>query len=147
MPGTAPLPRVPEPERPRPDDHPDAPTHRIAPVPAARGSRTAAAPPAPLRQQARAPRPLRILEGVSGLLGAGLLLLGVLLLVAQLLAPRLVDAADGPRWWVVGLHLGVGIAAEALRGLRRRSPVGIRYLLACLTTAAVAVVLVVTWWR
>lgn len=173
MPGTAPMPRIPR----QPADRPsaDAATQRIPPARAGAAppvhpgaappvhpgvAPPAAAPPTtgppdgaesgagtPPARAPRLPRLLRLAEGLAGLVGAGMLLLGVLLLVAQLLAPRLVDSADGPRWGVALVQLGVGAVAETLRAVRRRWPVGVRYLVACLTIAAVVLVLFVTWWR
>ena len=97
------------------------------------------------------PRPaaLRVLDGLSGLLTAGMLVTGVVWLIGRLLAPTFVPAAGaaggtGP-WWGIGLHLGVGLTGEVLRRRGRGWSPGLRAAVDLLVTAAVAAVLWSVW--
>jgi hypothetical protein len=76
-----------------------------------------------------------------------LLLLGVVLLVLQLVAPPVIDGADGPGWPAVLAHLLVGAAGETGRGFRSRLSSPVRSVVAGLTILAVIAVLVFIWWR
>lgn len=89
---------------------------------------------------------LRAAEATAGLLGGGLLLLGVVLLVLQVVAPQVVDGADGPGWGRAICHLLVGAAGEGGRAVRRRFSLPVRAAVAGVTVLAVLVVLVITWW-
>ena len=97
------------------------------------------------------PRSLRALEVAAGVLSAGVFLLGVGLVVAQVLAPRLggtgLEAAVGPGWDRALAALGVGVAGEVLRALRRRLPVGARTSAAVAVLVGTGALLWFTWWR
>lgn len=95
---------------------------------------------------ATAGRWLPAAELTAGLLSGGLLLLGVILLVLQVVAPQVVDGADGPGWGRAICHLLVGAAGECGRGARRRFPLPVRAAVAGATVLAVLVVLAVQWW-
>src|SRR3954466_2507525 len=80
--------------------------------------------PAGAVRPGHAPRWLRGLEVVAGILSAGVLVLGVALLVSQVLAPRLggtgLESATGPGWARTLGALGIGVVGETLRAMRRR---------------------------
>jgi hypothetical protein len=68
---------------------------------------------------------VRVLDALTGLFAAGMLVLGVGLLLAQLLAPALLSAAGrgvatGPGWIRVLVHLLVGGFGEAVYRTRHR---------------------------
>lgn len=92
-------------------------------------------------------RALRFVETLAGALSAGLVMLGLGLLGAQLIAPGVVSDATGPGWTAVALHLLVGAAGEAVRWLRGRWPVPVRWGAALVVIAAVLLVLTLHWWR
>jgi hypothetical protein len=90
----------------------------------------------------------RFLDGLAGLLAAGILLVGVLLLVSALIAPGLLAAAglgpaDGPGWDRVLAHLGVGVVGELVVRLRRGWPTPARVGADAAVTVAA---LVLIWW-
>jgi hypothetical protein len=104
----------------------------------------AAAPP----DRVRPSFGIRFLDGLAGLLAAGILLVGVLLMVAALVAPGLLAAAglgpaDGPGWGRVLAHLGVGVVGELVVRLRGGWPMATRIGADAAVTVAV---LVLIWW-
>lgn len=105
-------------------------------------------PAAAATDRVRAALGIRFLDGLAGLLAAGILLVGVLLLVSALIAPGLLAAAglgpaDGPGWDRVLAHLGVGVAGELVVRLRRGWPMPVRIGAdSAVTVAAVALI----WW-
>jgi hypothetical protein len=93
-------------------------------------------------------RRLRFLDGLAGLVAAGMLVLGVLLAVAALTAPAVLSRvglgpATGPGWVAVALHLLVGGTGEVVIRLRRNW--GPRARLAA-DLSVILVAMVVIWW-
>jgi len=96
----------------------------------------------------RPARWVRILDGLAGLLAAGVLLFGGLLLLAAVLAPALPSAVDlgsaaGPGWDRVVAHLAVGVVGEAVVRFRGRWSTTAR---AGADLAVVLAAVVVIWW-
>ena len=94
---------------------------------------------------------LRVLDTVTGLFAAGMLVVGIGLLVAQLLAPALLSAAgwgtaDGPGWARVLAHLLVGVAGEAVFRSRRRRSGPLRILADAAVVVAAIAVIAWAWW-
>lgn len=97
---------------------------------------------------ARQSRGLRLLDGLAGVVAAGMLLVGLLLLVAGFVAPAVLPGmglgpAGGPGWSRVAGHLLVGVAGELVVRGRRNWPPSVR------VAADLGVVLAavgVIWW-
>lgn len=94
---------------------------------------------------------LRVLDALTGLFAAGMLVLGAGLLLAQLLAPALLSAAGwgaatGPGWARVLAHLMVGLAGEVVfRARHRRSGPG-RVVADVVVIVAAVAVIAWAWW-
>lgn len=104
--------------------------------------------PRTIGRPVRPARAVRVLDGLAGLLAAGILVVGVGLIIAALVAPPAVAAAglgvaDGPGWSTVLAHLLVGVAGEAVVSLRRRWSTVIRV---SADLAVVLAALLVIWW-
>lgn len=74
-----------------------------------------------------------MLDGLAGLLAAGMLVLGTLLLLAALIAPGVLSAAglgeaSGPGWSRVVAHLAIGVVGELVVRLRPGRPPVVRML-------------------
>lgn len=121
-------------------------------------SPAASPPPSPGVEPGADPAPdgrpgpvVRALDGLTGLLAGGMLVLGVVLALAQLVAPAVLSAAGwgvatGPGWGRVVAHLVVGGAGEAIYRTRARRH-GLRRVLPDLAVVVAAVVVIaVTWW-
>lgn len=124
------------PDAPDASDLPDAPS----------GQRSPAHPPA-----GRAGPLVRVLDTLTGLFAAGMLVLGVGLLLAQLLAPALVSAAGwgvatGPGWIRVLTHLLVGGFGEAVYRTRQRRTGTVRVVADVVVVAAAVAVIAWAWW-
>lgn len=120
-------------------DAPDAPD-----VPS--GQRPAARPPA-----GRAGPVVRVLDTLTGLFAAGMLVLGVGLLLAQLLAPALLSAAGwgvatGPGWIRVFVHLLVGGFGEAVYRTRQGRTGSVRVVADVVVVVAAVAVVAWAWW-
>ena len=98
-----------------------------------------------------APRWLRALESVAGLLSAGVAVAAVVLVLAAVLAPRLggtgLEASVGPGLPAVLWSVGLAGSAEVLRAVRRTMPIALRAVVAGATLVAVIVWLWFVWWR
>lgn len=104
---------------------------------------------APAADERRRPLLLRVLDGLAGLLTAGMVVVGVVWLIGRLLAPTYVTAAgaaggSGP-WWGIGLHVGVGVLGELVLRRSRRGADGPRLAADLVVVAAVACVLWFVW--
>jgi hypothetical protein len=96
-------------------------------------------------------RGLRLLDLLTGLVAAGMLLVGVLLLVAAVVAPAVLPGlglgpADGPGWSRVGGHLLVGGAGELVVHGRRNWPPPVRVTADLCVVIAAGAVLWLAWW-
>jgi len=111
-------------------------------------------PPADSRASTDAARPsrwLRFLDGLAGLLAAGMVILGVLLLASGLIAPPVLSAAGlgpaaGPGWLRVGAHLLVGAAGELVVRNRRNWSPAVRATADLSVVLAAVVVIGWAWW-
>jgi len=94
---------------------------------------------------------VRVLDALTGLFAAGMLVLGVGLLLAQLLAPALLLAAGrgvatGPGWIRVLVHLLVGGFGEAVYRTRHRRTGSVRVMADVAFVVAVVPVIAWAWW-
>lgn len=109
-------------------------------------------PPGAGRPVVRLHGAARALEGVAGLLSAGLVVVAAGLVVLQLIAGDLAPgaglaAATGPTWLRALAQLAVGAAGEGLVWARRRLSRGARVWGAVVVIVAAAATLWFTWWR
>jgi hypothetical protein len=108
-------------------------------------------PTTPSTVNARARGWLRLLDGLTGLVAAGMVIVGGLLLAAALIAPGLLadvglGPASGPGWSRVGGHLLVGITGELVVHRRRNWPLAVRMAADLGVLVAAVVVIGWAWW-
>ncbi len=94
---------------------------------------------------------VRLVDGLAGLLSAGLLVIGIVLLLAAMFAPAVLSAAGlgdaaGPNWVSVLAHLGFGTAGELVVLLRGRWPVPVRAGADLVVIVVIVGVIWLTWW-
>lgn len=121
-------------------------THNGAGGEAARGE-----PPRPVTGGRPVSRLVRVTDVVAGLLSAGTLVAGLVLLAARFAAPAIwaapvIEAAQGPSWPRVIVHLVAGAAGEVVAALRGRRSRGPRIAANLLVTVACLGALWWSWW-
>lgn len=108
-------------------------------------------PPSPRTAAGRVGPVLRVLDTLTGLFAAGMLVMGAGLLIAQLLAPALLSAAGwgaatGPGWARVLAHLGVGLAGEVVARTRHRWAGPVRAAADLVIVGVAVAVIAWAWW-